>query len=104
MVVGGSGYFFLRRKNHGFLAAVLASALGIFSMVMNARETAAIASYQLILTPGGYAEIVIPAGFTGPISITNPQAFNLIIRSITVGNGFVIDPASTLTVGSQIPA
>lgn len=73
-------------------------------MVMNNRESVATPSYQVVLTTGNYAEVTLPSGFSGPVSVRNTQNFTVVITSITVGSGFSIDPSSTLTVGTQIPA
>jgi hypothetical protein len=103
LILGGSGYFFLRRKQHTFLAVALASLLGIGSVAMNARDSIAIPTYEVVLTSGNYATLALPGGYSGPVAVRNTQNFTIVITNIVVGTGYTIQPASVLTVGTQIP-
>ncbi len=103
LILGGTGYFFLRRKQHTCLAVTLASMLGIFSVAMNARDSIAIPTYEVVLTSGNYATLALPGGYSGPVAVRNTQNFTIVITNIVVGTGYTIQPASVLTVGTQIP-
>lgn len=103
LVLGGAGYFFLRRNNHRFLAVALASTIGISAVMMNARESIATSPYEVVLASGNYATVTFPSTFQGTVAVRNPQSSTVIISNITVASGFTINPSSVLTVGAHIP-
>ena len=56
-----------------------------------------------MLTSGNYATLALPGGYVGPVAVRNTQNFTIVITAIVVGVGYAIEPASVLTVGTQIP-
>lgn len=100
-LLAGVAYVLMRHRSR--LAAVAFAAvlaLGIASL--DIRHAAAIA-YQVVLSGGSLASVVLPGGFAGTVDVVNPQTVPVTVTSISVGAGFTLDPASALHVGSVIP-
>ena len=103
LLVASAGYVAIRRRS-GLMAFLLATALAGAAMTADLREAIAASLYQVVLASGNLASVTLPASYVGPVDVHSPQAAPVTITSLSVGPGFALDGATTLHVGSVVPA
>jgi hypothetical protein len=103
LFVAGAGYVAIRRRS-GLMAFVLVTALAGAAMTTDIREAIAASLYQVVLGAGNMASVTLPASYVGPVDVQNSNGSAATVTSLTVAPGFALDAATTLHVGSVVPA
>jgi len=103
LLVAGAGYVAMRRRS-GLMAFLLATALAGAAMTTDISEAIGASLYQVVLGAGTTASVTLPASYVGPVDVQNSNGSAATVTSLTVGSGFALDAATTLHVGSVVPA